>query len=187
MAKKKNTQRNKQRQQRQQAKRQRNEKKRRARREAEKKNAALSLAPLCPCCGEPMVLTDYDHALPAPMGDNDKLLLDDEFFAMCKEVVARVEQSWFHKLRDDVDVSDVEIDGDSEMPKYFIVDGFDLDEFAVSGVVGTVHEDGRIALDLTDDELALVLMSFEAFVAFYEPLDVEELDNYEARLIDDSV
>lgn len=186
MAKKK-TRQNKQRQQRQQAKRQRNEKKRRSRREAEKKNAAASLAPLCPCCGEPMVLTDYDHALPAPMGDNDELLLDDEFFTICQEVVARVDQSLFHKLRDDVDVSDVEIDGDCEMPKYFIVSGFDLDEFTISGAAGVVYEDGRIALDSTDDEIVLALMSFEAFVAFYEPLDVEELDGYEARLIGDNV
>ena len=122
MAKKKKTQQNKQRQQRQQAKRQRNEKKRRARREAEKKNAALSLAPLCLCCGEPMVLIDYDHALPAPMGDNDELLLDDEFFAVCQEVAARVDQSLFHKLRDDVDVVDALVDALRDLgPEGFIL------------------------------------------------------------------
>lgn len=55
MAKKKARQ-NKQRQQRQQAKRQRNEKKRAARREAARMSTEPSLAPLCPCCGEPMVL-----------------------------------------------------------------------------------------------------------------------------------
>ena len=180
--KKKKAQHNKQRQQRQQAKRQRNEKKRTARREAEKKSAVRREAE------KRTVLREVRKRASSlsRVGYSDTLWPDFNNDPVLDEALARIDQSRFHKLREDVDVQAF-IDEGYTVPEYFIIDRFVPDTHEVSGAVGAVYDDGRIALNFVDGELVPVAMTFEALLNFYEPLDVEELDSYEARFISDSV
>lgn len=180
---KKKTRHNKQRQQRQQAKRQRNEKKRRVRREVEKKSAVRREAE------KRAVLREVGKRMSSlsRVGYSDTLWSDFNNDPVLDEALARIDQSRFHKLREDADVSNILIDEGCVMPEYLIVNGVNLDMYEISGVGAVVYEDGRIAIDFTRKKPVNVVLNFEAFVDLYEPLAVEELATYEARLISDSV